>query len=310
MRIAVLSDTRVPTKAEGGHGLGRMAWDIADGLARRGHTIQLWAGIESDIPRNGTLCVSDDELTRAKNWSSAAEVIIDISHTHALSTVKPDAPVINWIADTEITYQPPRAVVGNAWQQKAFPSARIVPLGIDVDGIPFVSETARDRVIMRGVHEYLAYAAKIHAAKGYDLALSVHCQQSIPVRFVGERFVEVALPDWRANLNGEAFYHFIGWARGLLSPCRMDAGGRVNLEAAATGTPVLCLDWTGTRDHVEHGVSGFVCRDAVEMADAVQDLPRLSRKMARDWVRETHDRRVMVNRLEALAQAVADGEMW
>lgn len=310
MRIAVLSDCRVPTLPEGGHGLGRMAFDIAEGLHKRGNTVQLWAGPGSEAPRGVVLRVTDSEHQRARDWSSSADVVIDVSHDHDLSRIKPDAAVINWIADTEIQYQPPRAVVGNAWQQRAFPAARIVPLGVNVEAIPFISEAQRDRALMRGAYEYLAYAAKIHAAKGFDIALSVHCRQGVPVRFVGERFTDAALPDWRANLSGEAFYHFIGWARGLLSPCRVDAGGRVNLEAAATGCPVLTLDWTGTRDHVEHGISGFICRDAAEMADAVQDLPLLPRRLTREWVRETHDRRVMIGKLEALAQAVADGEMW
>lgn len=304
MKIAVLSDCRMPTKATGGHGLGRLAWDLAEGLAQRGHRVHLGAGPGSEQPMGCSLSLDADESTRANNLADgatfAADVFIDLSHQHDLSKLNPALPVVNWVVDTECTWQPPRAVVGNAWQAQQFPNAKIVPLGIDVDAIPFTPHYG----------EYLAFAAKLHALKGVDVALEIHRAQSFPVRFVGERFDDIRLPDWQEELTGEAFYNFLGRARGLLSPSRVDAGGRVNLDAAACGTPVLCFDGTGTAAHVEHGVSGFLCRDLDEMVEAVGDLGRLQPRAMREWVRETHDLRVMLDGIERLAQAAAAGEGW
>lgn len=294
----------MPTKATGGHGLGRLAWDIADGLAKRGHEVTLHTGYVSDEPKGVAVHEWENERKRAEALArkeQGAALFIDLSHDHDLSQLNPDLPIINWVVDTECRYEPPCAVVGNAWQRKQFPAARIVPLGIDVDSIPFTQARRGD---------YLAYAAKIHPNKGHDLALAVHQRQRIPVRFVGERYADTPLPDWTEELTGEAFYRFLANAHGLLSPSRYDAGGRVNLEAAACGTPTLCFDGTGTADHVQHGVSGFICRDVDEMVDAVQDLPRLDRNAMRDWVRETHDLSVMIGALERLAQALANGERW
>lgn len=306
MKIAVLSDCRMPTRREGGHGLGRLAWDLAAGLAVK-HTVTLFAGLSSDTLDGVQMRFHGDEADRARQLAADhvyldQDVMVDLSHQHVLSKLlDADRPVINWVADLECDYQPPCAVVGNAWQQKALPSARIVPLGIDVDRIPPFT----------GKKEYyLAYAAKIELRKGYDIALDVHCRQAVPVRFVGERFVQDDLPWWKPELTGVAFWQFLGEAKGLLSPCRLDAGGRVNLEAAACGTPVLCLEGTGTSEHVEHCLSGFICHDTAEMADAVGDLACLSGYKMRRWVQETHDLRRMVEGVERLAQAVADGERW
>lgn len=312
MKIAVLSHTRVPTLPHGGDGLGRMAFDLADGLAKRGHTVTLCAGLGSAMGDGFYLRMDADETRRAAEFTpSQYDAVLDLSHNHDLSQLYPHRAVVNWIVDLEVAYQPPNAVVGNTWQQRQFPKARIVPLGIDVGAIPFWAEEDIKRDAAHNIKtSYLAYAAKIHFLKGYDIALKVHGAQPVPVRFVGERFVDAPLPDWSESLYGDAFFGFIGRARGLLSPCRKDAGGRVNLEAAATGTPVLCLDGTGTMCHVEHGVSGFICRDADEMVDAVRDLQLLDRAKAREWVRETHDMRVMLDGIEAALQAVADGERW
>lgn len=313
MKVAVLSDCRVPTAASGGHGLGRLAVDLARGLSKRGHEVWLHAGAGSASPQElgvDAVVYDEDERARAQRFTFGADAYLDLSHAHDLSLLHPTRPVVNWIVDLECAYTPPNAVVGNTWQQRQFPKARIVPLGIDVEAIPFWHGGDHTLDNLRGHDDYLAYAAKIHPLKGYDIALKIHGAQPVPVRFVGERFVDTPLPFWREVMHGAAFYDFIGRAYGLLSPCRKDAGGRVNLEAAALGTPVLCLDGTGTMCHVEHGVSGFICRDADEMIDAVQDLRLIDRAAAREWVRETHDLRHMIDGVEAALQAAADGERW
>lgn len=305
MKIAILSDCRVPTRREGGHGLGRMAFDLADGLAVR-HDVILFAGAGSVAGERFRLRIDGDEAQRAKFFAINRadldfDAIVDLSHKHELSALCPQMSVINWLADLECEYTPPCAVVGNAFQQKLYPSARIVPLGIDVDKIP--PFTGRK-------DGYLAYAAKIEMRKGFDIALDVHGRQAVPVRFVGQKFGDAELPWWKPELTGAAFWQFIGEARGLLSPCRHDAGGRVNLEAAACGTPVLCLDGTGTAEHVQHCVSGFICADVDELVAAAADLPFLNGYRMREWVQETHDLRLMVEGIERLATAVADGERW
>lgn len=307
MKLAILSDCRMPTLPHGSHGLGRMSWDIAAGLAKRGHEVALHAGPDSAWGGDAgfpTLITTQGETVRAAHIrDDNIDAWLDLSHLHDLSRLRPELPVVNWLADTECDWQPPRAVVGNTWQQGQFPKARIVPLGIDVERIPLVTGKAEPR--------YLAYCAKIHPAKGFDIALQVGTQSGLPVRFAGEKFVDVALPNYRGVIDSDGeLHHFIGSARGLLSPSRLDAGGRVNLEAAACGTPVLCLDGTGTMCHVEHGLSGFVCRDADEMADAVLDLGLLDPRKMRDWARETHDLSVMIDGVEKLLQAAADGEVW
>lgn len=282
-----------------------MCWDIAYYLQARGHEAILYAGAGSEF--NGALTVTchENELTRAKEWydRTAYNAIIDLSHDHDLSRLHPELPVVNWVADTEVKYKPPCCIVGNKWQRDHFPEARIVHLGIDIDAIPFREKPDEPK--------HLAYCAKIHPLKGFDLALQVAEQTGLPIRFAGQKFVDINLPNYVGEINDNAaLYEFLGSAYALLAPSRLDAGGRVVVEAAACGTPVITLDCTGTQYHVGHCESGFVCRDVQEMVAAVGDIDILSRAHCREWVAENHSMSGMIGALERLCEAVADGERW
>jgi glycosyltransferase involved in cell wall biosynthesis len=314
MKIGILSDCRVPTKPSGGHGLGRLAWDLAQGLATRGHDVTLYGGHGTSAAVGVPFLVERhaDETGRAKDFALRPdEVALDLSHLHDVSRLHPDLKVVNWVADLECPYQPPRAIVGNLWQGRDFPAAKIVPLGIDVDAIPF-SATPNPKLGRYTTDaQYFAFCHKLHAAKGYDIALDVGKRAQIPVHFAGEKFGVGDVPNYHGEITDDAaLYEFLGGALALLSPARNDAGGRVNLESAACGTPVLTLDWTGTACHVEHCVSGFVCKDVDELVDAAADVPALDRRKAREWARATHDLSVMLDGVEKLLAAALDGEMW
>jgi glycosyltransferase involved in cell wall biosynthesis len=183
------------------------------------------------------------------------------------------------------------------------PNGRLVPLGINVDAIP-----------MGGGGERLAYVARLHPAKGYDIAFDVSGRAGRALDAVGFDHVGAEIPQ-HVKYHGEiksngALFLLLGNAHALLSPSRFDAGGRINLEAAACGTPVLCLDGTGTRDHVSHGVSGWICENADDLLDALQDVPLLNREQAREWVAYTHGFASMLRAIEEHAQSVLDGESW
>lgn len=55
----------------------------------------------------------------------------------------------------------------------------------------------------------------------------------------------------------------------------------VMLEALACGTPVLCFPSGAAPEIVEHGRSGYVCRYADAMVDAVSRIDRIDRRRCR-----------------------------
>ena len=251
----------------------------------------LYAG--HDSAWGGDLVIHDDETTRAKTLELSLDTVyIDCSHYHELSKHQPDHQIVNWILDGECQWHPPNALVTTPYDQKFYPS-EIMTMGIDIDAIPFVKKPRAD---------YLVFSAKIHPNKGVSDGVKVHQGQSVPVKFVGERFIDIALPDWRDTLTGKAFYKFVGNALGLINPIvakRQLGGGLMPLEAAAMGCPVLTYDFMSSRYHVAHGVSGFIVRDVDEMIDAVQDLALIDRKKCREWVAETHSLEKMAVHMES-----------
>lgn len=303
MKIGILSDCRVPTQGVGGHGLGRVAWEVTGELAKRGHEITLHAGYGSTAPRLVTVMIMDgSEAVRAEKMQTPQQdVYLDFSHNHDLSWLRPDWAVVNYISDNETGYQPPNAVVCTEADLCDYPNARRVPLGIDVKSIPFYEN---------GRQSYLAYLAKIITHKGVDKALDL-AARGLDVHFAGENLERRELPHYRGELCGYDVYEYLGRAAALLQLATIGAGGgRISLEAAATGTPTLVFDSNGAQEHVIHCLTGFVVRDLDEMADAVSDLAYLNPLKIREWVNDSHSLTQMVDELEKHLRAVREGERW
>ena len=307
MRLAVLSDTRLPTLPVGGHGLGRMAYDLATGLHARGHSVALYAGPNSLAPDGVTLATHTDETTRAAEIAANApddDVFVDLTHLHDLSLMAPHLPQLHWLVDLECPHDPVNTIVGNKWQASRAKSSRTVPLGIDVAAYPFVAKP----------DEYVLYAAKLHTYKGFDIAIDVAREAGAKLVMIGENMAGAQLPPDVMYLgpiaDNRTFQSYLCHARALLAPSRFDAGGRVLLEAAACGTPSLVFDETGCAGHVEHGVSGFVCRDGMEMVEALGDIALIDRAGARAWVEREHSLDAMAAGVELYADAVLKGARW
>lgn len=310
MNVAILSDTRVPTLPVGGHGLGRVAWDAAHALAERGHQVTLYAGPGSDAPPGVRLAIHADEISRAVQIDvphADQAAWLDYSHYHALSLNWPDAPIVNYLSDSECPYVPPNAAVCTEADRVRYPRAALIPLGIDLRRIP----------LYYGAREaYLAFIAKIVPHKGIFDALDLHQRGRFPVRFAGERMLPVDLPTYVGDLCGAAVYQFMGRAAGVLQLAQIGVGGgRIQLEAAACGTPTLCRSAAdpaqrGPTEHVAHGLSGYVCASLEDLLTALDGLPYLSPRPMREWVEAVHSLDLMTDHLEALLERAADGERW
>lgn len=288
MRIAILSDTRQPTLPDGGHGLGRSAFDIAAGLLARKHHVTLFAAPGSEF--DGRLVIHDDEITRAnylaQNGTLAAyDAILDTSHHHQLSKLRPAWPVVNRVCDLECKYRPPNVVVNSPFMQAQY-GGRLINTGIKLQDIPLCVE-----------HDgYLAFMGKQEPRKGWPEVGAVARQSGKPLLIVD-------------GATGAKKWQQLGHAAALLHPS-FDAAPRTPLEAAACGVPTLCLNKSGTPYHVADRLTGYVCSSYEEMSRAVHDTWLLSRYIMREWVADTHGYAAMVTAYEEALTAVADGERW
>jgi glycosyltransferase involved in cell wall biosynthesis len=293
MKIGFLGETRFPVVPFGPGGLGRTTHAYATALLKRGHEVTLHALASSQF---------DGEISQTMPDPSRYDAVIDFSHAHQVSRNFHDAPVFNLIGDKECPYVPPNAVVETKYMQNFYPTARIIPTGLDIESIPFY-EVAGDN--------YLFFMGILHPNKGYQTAEEIGKLTGKRVLLAGPQFMNAEVREYVGPIYDEnKKFDLLGNAQVCLCPYINDAAPRTPLEAAACGTPTLCLSGDGTQEHVAAGISGFICLNKWDMAAAVWDAIKLDRKAAREWVKETHALDRTTDQQEAILEEIVAGARW
>jgi glycosyltransferase involved in cell wall biosynthesis len=290
MRIGIVGSLALPTSAESLGGLEQSSYELALGLARRGHAITLfaWPGSQFEQGQLVSCTCEDDYLDHLK--STAFDAIIDCDHPHAVSRRFPRLPVLNRIGDRECEYEPPNAVVATEYMRRFHPRAHVIATGIDAAAIPFVPSP----------DSYLIFIGYFVEHKNWKGALAVAKSVGRPIKFIGLGGNRNQAPGYLGVVRGAQKWRLIGRSCALLAPYRMDAAPRAPLEAAACGTPTLCLDGDGTHCQVAPGVSGFVASDLELMASQLDAAIHLDRRAIRAWVEAAHPLHAMLDAYESL----------
>jgi glycosyltransferase involved in cell wall biosynthesis len=93
----------------------------------------------------------------------------------------------------------------------------------------------------------------------------------------------------------------LGGAAALLSPIEFEEPFPVVLpEALMCGTPVIAFRRGGMPEGIDHGRTGFLCDTAGEMADLVQRLPSLDRRICRAEAERRFSDEVVIGQYVAL----------
>lgn len=282
MKIAIFSDTRFPTKADGGHGIGMSAHSIAIGLLARGHDVTLCALAGSEF--NGRLQTFRHESEMA-NWylnNTPVDVVLDTSHFHMLSRFAPHAPVLNRVADMECQYQPPNAVVNSWYMVERYPQASLVNTGIIDPGA------------FRYNHDgYLLFAGRQEPQLGWHLVQDLARELDMPLRVAN-------------GLSGDAKWELFAGAAVLIHPSQHRAAPRLPVEAGYCGVPTVCLAGDGTEHVVIDGLTGYVAQDVTELPEAVEFAMMLDRSRVYDWFKINHDYDHMIDEYERLLLELVD----
>ena len=282
MKIAIFSDTRQPTKADGGHGLGMSAHSIANGLLVRGHDVTLCAAVGSEF--DGRLQTFQHESEMA-NWylnNTPVDVVLDTSHYHMLSKFAPHAPVLNRIADLECQYQPPNIVVNSLFMTDRYPSASLVNTGIIDPGA------------FRYNHDgYLLFAGRQEQQLGWHLVNDLASQLDMPLRIA-------------SGLAGDDKWELFAGAAVLIHPSINRAAPRLPVEAGYCGVPTVCLAGDGSESVVIDGLTGYVAQGPSELPHAIEFAMMLDRSKVYDWYKENHSYDHMIDAYERLLLEITE----
>ncbi|HEY6326833.1 MAG TPA: glycosyltransferase family 4 protein [Candidatus Cybelea sp.] len=334
-RLAVLAAISWPAPPPGYGPWEQIAFNVADGMRKRGLDVTLFAtgnshfdgrivsvvpvGLNEDPALNGDVFTA---LHVAELFRRAGEFELIHNHldwkplTYALSSKAP--PLVTTIHG----FSSPQILAAYyAGAQRSFycsiSNADRDPgleyLATTYNGIDPAQFTYRDRP-----GEYLAFLGRFHPEKGTHLAIEIARRAGVRLKIAAIQHDEAYFREQVApHIDGDRV-QFLGAVERegrneLLSNAlalvhmttRPERFGLTTIEAMACGTPVLAARMGSMPEIVVDGVTGFLC-DGV--ADAVEKVPRLSsldRRACRTHVEREFSLDRMIDRyLEAYAKAL------
>jgi glycosyltransferase involved in cell wall biosynthesis len=109
-------------------------------------------------------------------------------------------------------------------------------------------------------------------------------------------------------VNDEQKNDLLGRAAAMIVPIEWDEPfGIVFAESLACGTPVISCPRGALPEIVRDGVDGFLVRDLAQACQAVEALPRISRRTCRQRAQESFSQSVIASRYEDLYREMASG---
>jgi glycosyltransferase involved in cell wall biosynthesis len=329
MKIAQLSPLweSVPPQLYGG--TERIVSYLTEELVRQGHEVTLFASGDSKTAAQLTSCcpkalrLHDNGLINRdaplilmlERALGAASGQYDVIHSHLdfLSfpmSRRSHAPVVTTLHGRldlpelvpifEEYAEMPVVSISNA-QRTPLPGANwsgTVYHGIPKDLYSYHS----------GTGSYLAFLGRISPEKCPDHAIEIAKRVGMPLRIAAkvdpadreyfnrkiERLLEHPLIEYVGEITDAEKNDFLGDAAALVCPYDWpEPFGLVLIEAMACGTPVLAYGRGSIPEIIDHGVTGYICENPTELAQAVSALPLIDRTRCR----EVFERRFTVERM-------------
>jgi glycosyltransferase involved in cell wall biosynthesis len=310
--------TPVPPPLYGGIEL--VVDELARGFAAEGHEVTLFTTGDSTcpVPRKWILEESQGQhigmaLPELRHALAAHEALIDcdVIHDHTLAgpllaaTRGVDIPVVTTVHGelgedlvdlyVHLRGQIPIIAISEAQCRPApqIPIARVIHHGIDAsnfrlgDGAGdadgpyclFLGRMAADK----GAHR----AIQIARNAGMRILLAAKMREAWEIAYFTE-YVEPLLGAdavYLGEVPHERKLELLEGATALVFPIRWNEPfGMVMLEAMACGTPVLAFPEGAAPEVVDHGTTGFLCEDEVEMTEALLKVGQLDRADCRKAV--------------------------
>ena len=151
------------------------------------------------------------------------------------------------------------------------------------------------RAVPHGRHGYLAFVGRIAAEKGPLSAIEVARRTEVPLRLAAHvdptdvaYYEKEVAPQMGSDVDfvgaitedeKPAFY--AGARATLFASDWPEPSGLGMIESLAAGTPVVALRRGSLPEVVEDGITGFICEDVDEMADAVRLIDQIDPEACR-----------------------------
>lgn len=335
LRLAVLASIAWPAPPKGYGPWEQIAFDIADGMRRRGLDVTLFAagdsrfegslasvvpvGLNEDKALNGDVfgALHIGELFRRANEFDLIHNNFDWRPlTYAIgSKAPPLLTTVHGFSSPQIL----AAYYACAWRSFfcSISNADRDP-GLDYLSTTYNGIDANEFEFQEKPGNYLVFLGRFHPEKGTHLAIAV-------AKRAGIRLKIAAIPQDETYFREQVQPHIDGDRVQFLGPVEREARnellkgalalvhmttrperfGMTMIEAMACGTPVLGARMGSIPEIVEDGITGFLCDNVDDAVDKVPLLASLDRHACRARIEAEFTVDRMVDRyLEAYAMAL------
>lgn len=335
LRLAVLASIAWPAPPKGYGPWEQIAFDIADGMRRRGLDVTLFAagdsrfegslasvvpvGLNEDTALNGDVfgALHIGELFRRANDFDLIHNNFDWRPlTYAIASKAPPLlTTVHGFSSPQIL----AAYYACAWRSFfcSISNADRDP-GLDYLSTTYNGIDANEFEFEEKPGDYLVFLGRFHPEKGTHLAIAV-------AKRAGIRLKIAAIPQDETYFREQVQPHIDGDRVQFLGPVEREARnellkgalalvhmttrperfGMTMIEAMACGTPVLGARMGSIPEIVEDGITGFLCDNVDDAVDKVPLLASLDRHACRARIEAEFTVDRMVDRyLEAYAMAL------
>ncbi len=336
MRVAIVAPPWAPVPPDLYGGIEQAVDTLARGIHRSEHEVLLFTTGDSTcpVPRRWLLPAAEGQrmgfsVPEVRHVMAAYDIVseFDIVHDHTVvgplySERFPDLQVVTTVHGPlneelidlyrRLGTRVPIIGISEAQRKPApdIPIARVIHHGVDPDLFKvgpggeycfFLGRMAPEK----GAHRAIAAARKA----GSRLILAGKLREPQEHMYF-EKEVAPLLGDdveYVGEVSQKEKEELLGGARATLFPIRWNEPfGLVMLESLACGTPVLAFPEGAAPEVVEHGVTGMLCRDETEMAEAIVSAGEINRAACRAAVEGYFSMdRVVAEHLELFGQLLA-----
>ena len=319
MRVLLVMDPYIKVPPDHYGGIERVVADLADGLAKAGHEITLWAAPGSRVNGRVHAFGREGEWTRWSNLRNALtlagrfvtrasrfDVIHNFGRLAYLAPVLPrDVPKIQTYMRTvnpanmvtarrlgarRLHYTAVSAAIrdtgrpgGGDWSviyNCAAPERYPFVAGTDAAAAPLVFLGRLDRC--KGAHHAITVAERLQRRLiiAGNISPLPHEQQYFETEIAPR--VDGALITYIGPVGDAEKRALLGRAAAMLLPIEWEEPFPVVLpESMLCGTPLIAFRRGGVPEGIDHGRTGFLCNDVDEMIAAVGRLGAIDRATVR-----------------------------
>lgn len=184
-----------------------------------------------------------------------------------------------------------RAFVSRAWMHYFYGVRDLLMNPSWFDEVIPNAMTPDEFIFDENKDDYFVYLGRMVSSKGVDLAVQI--TERLGKRLLIGSSGKLSELGYKSTPAHVEELGYLGWeqrakvlskAKALIAPTYyIEPFGNIVAEAAMCGTPVIVSDWGGFTENVNHGVTGYRCRDFKTFLEAAININKIKPADCRKW---------------------------